>query len=234
MPSGSYPAPGWDRPCGGGWNRWSRRTSACARTAGGPRASAGRRVSGLPSSRVGAAHASRAVARKRATLRRSSESRRVNPCRDPSPARCPQSGRSRTGKPGPASPWLPRSVCLRPSLLLGLSGRPRISSQGLQHPLFLDALQAPLQKINLQGLLADLALQLRNPPFGPALLAVPRKHVAWPLANLTPPAVQHVGVHLQRPRHLAQGNPLLQPLDCRQLELLGEHPSRQPHDSILL
>ena len=33
-----------------------------------------------------------------------------------------------------------------------------------------------------------------NAPFGPSLLAVPRKHVAWPLPNLTPAAVQHVGV----------------------------------------
>jgi hypothetical protein len=47
---------------------------------------------------------------------------------------------------------------LRPSLFFGPFGRPLISSQRLQHPLFLDALQAPLQKINLQGLLADLAL----------------------------------------------------------------------------
>jgi predicted dehydrogenase len=53
-------------------------------------------------------------------------------------------------------------VRFRPSLLLGPSGRPRISSQGLQHPLFLDALHEPLQRINLQSLLADLALHLRN------------------------------------------------------------------------
>jgi hypothetical protein len=32
---------------------------------------------------------------------------------------------------------------------------------------------------------------------------VTRKHVAWPLPNLTTPAVQDVGIHLQRPRHLA-------------------------------
>ena len=60
------------------------------------------------------------------------------------------------------------------------------------------------QKINLQDLLADLALQFRNARLGPALLAVPRKYVACPLANLTPPA---------------QRNPLLQPLDRGQLEL---------------
>src|SRR5450432_1920854 len=113
-------------------------------------------------------------------------------------------------------------------------GRRRISSQRLQHPLFLDALQAPLQKIDFQGLLADLAFEFRYAPFGPALASVTRKHVAWTLPDLTPPAVQHVRVHFQRPRHLADGTPSLQPLHRSQLELLGEHPSRQPHDSILL
>jgi hypothetical protein len=39
---------------------------------------------------------------------------------------------------------------------------------------------------------------------------------------------------LQSPSHLAQRYPLLQPLDRCQLELLGVHPSRQSHDSILL
>ena len=47
-----------------------------------------------------------------------------------------------------------------------------------------------------QGLLTDLALQLRDPAFRPALLSVARKHIARPLAELTPPAVQHVGVYL--------------------------------------
>ena len=67
------------------------------------------------------------------------------------------------------------------------SGRPRISSQCLQHPLFLDALQAPLQKIDLQRLLADLPLQLRDPAFRPALLSVARKRIARPLRG-TPAA----------------------------------------------
>src|SRR6202035_256245 len=108
----------------------------------------------------------------------------------------------------------------RLSFLLGPSGRPRTSSQCLQHPLLLDALQAPLQKIDLQRLLADLALQVSDPAFGPALLPVTRKRIAWPLADLTPPAVQNVWVHFQSPSHLAQRYPLLQPLDRRQLELL--------------
>src|SRR6266581_9154422 len=78
----------------------------------------------------------------------------------------------------------PSSVPGRLSFLLGPSGRPRTSSQCLQPPLLLDALQAPLQKIDLQRLLADLALQLGDPAFGPALLAIARKDVARALAEL--------------------------------------------------
>jgi hypothetical protein len=109
-----------------------------------------------------------------------------------------------------------------------------LCSQCLQHPLFLDALQAPLQKIDFQGLLADLALQLSDAAFGPSLLAVAREGVAWPGPELPPPAVQDIGVDLQRPCRLSYGNPLFQPPHRGQLELLGEHPSRQSHDSILL
>jgi len=90
------------------------------------------------------------------------------------------------------------------------------------------------QKIDLQGLLTDLAFELGDPPLSPALLAVARKYVARPLPNLTPPAVQDIGIHFQRPRHLAYRTPAFQPLHRSQLELLREHPSRQPHDSILL
>src|SRR5271168_3350597 len=105
-----------------------------------------------------------------ATPPKSSESHRVNPCPDPDPARRRRNDRNRTGKPGPASPCVRRSVYLRPSFLLGPFGRRRISSQRLQHPLFLDALQAPLQKIDFQGLLTDLAFELGDTPVGPALL----------------------------------------------------------------
>jgi hypothetical protein len=35
----------------------------------------------------------------------------------------------------------------------------------MQHPLFLDALQATLQKIDLKGLLPNLPFQFRNPAF---------------------------------------------------------------------
>lgn len=56
------------------------------------------------------------------------------------------------------------------------------------HPLFLDALPAPLQEIDLQRLLTDLAFQLGDPSVGPTLLSLPRKYVARPRPNLTPPA----------------------------------------------
>jgi hypothetical protein len=58
-----------------------------------------------------------------------------------------------------------------------------------------DALQAALQKIDLQRLLTDLAFQLGDPDIRPTLLPVTRKRVAWPLPELTPPPVQHVRVH---------------------------------------
>jgi hypothetical protein len=81
---------------------------------------------------------------------------------------------------------------------------------------------------------ADLAFEVADAPVCPALLSVARKRVARPLPTLTPPAVQDVGIHLQRPRHLANRTPAFQPPHGSQLELLREHPSRQPHDSILL
>src|SRR5260221_4616592 len=165
---------------------------------------------------------------------RSAGWRPADPYADPALVRrCRRSGRSRTGKPGPAPPCAQSSVPGRPSLLLRPSGRPRISSQSLQHPLLLDALQAPFQKIDLQGLLADLALQLSDAAFRPALRSVARKRVAWPTPELPPPAVQHVGIDLQRPRRFADGSPLLQPPHRGQLELFGEQPAWQPHDSIL-
>jgi hypothetical protein len=73
----------------------------------------------------------------------------------------------------------------------------RISSQRLQHPLLLDALQAPLQKIDLPGRLADLALQPGDAAFRPAPGSVARKRVAWPAPELPSPAVQDVGIDLR-------------------------------------
>src|ERR1700683_149293 len=84
-------------------------------------------------------------------------------------------------------------------------------------------------KIEFQRLPADFAFQLGDPPFGPTLLPVAWKHVAGPFAKLTPPAVHHVRVHFHRSCYLADRNSLFQPPHRGQLELLGEHPSRQPH-----
>src|SRR5919198_3469831 len=138
--------------------------------------------------------------------------RRASPCRDPAaPRRLLHSGRSWRGSRRPAPSSAQSSVPDWPSLLLRLSGRPRTSSQCLQHPLLLDALQAPLQKIDLQRLLTNLALQLRDPAFRPALLSVAREHIARTLTEFPPPAVQNVRVYLQRPRRFANGYPLFQP-----------------------
>src|ERR1700674_1020642 len=135
--------------------------------------------------------------------------RRAGPCRDPaSHRRLRHSGKSWRGSRRPALPSAPSSVPGRLSFLLGPSGRPRTSSQCLQHPLLLDALQAPLQKIDFQRLLADFALQLGDAAFRPALLAVAWKDIAWSLTELPPPAVQLIGVHLQRSRSLPYGYPL--------------------------
>jgi hypothetical protein len=51
---------------------------------------------------------------------------------------------------------------------------------------------------------------------------VARKYLAWPLSDLTPPTVQHVRVHFQRPCHLAHRTAPFQPLHRSQLELLLE------------
>src|ERR1035441_7060487 len=102
----------------------------------------------------------------------------------------------------------------------------RRSRQYLQHPLFLDALQAPLQKIDLQSLLTDLPFQLGNPALAPARLPVAGKRIAGPLPKLTPPTVQYIGVDFQRPRRLGQRYPCFQPPYRGQLELLGELPAR--------
>jgi hypothetical protein len=43
--------------------------------------------------------------------------------------------------------------------------------------------------------LPDLTLQLGDPSFGPALLPIARKHIAWRLPELAPPAAQHTRVY---------------------------------------
>jgi hypothetical protein len=113
------------------------------------------------------------------------------------------------------------------------SGRPRIPSQRLQHPLFLDALQAPFQKIDLQRLLADLPFQIRYPTFRPPRLSIAGKCVTGSLAELPAPAVQHIRVHFQPTCYLRDRYPLFQPPDGGQFKLLRELPAYCTHDSIL-
>jgi hypothetical protein len=69
-------------------------------------------------------------------------------------------------------------------------------SVNLQLPLLFDALQAPLQKTNLQRLLTDLALQLGHAVFFPAPLARARKRIPRPIPELASPAMQDIGVDL--------------------------------------
>src|SRR5580692_10971509 len=160
--------------------------------------------------------------------------RRAIPCPCPSPLQASlRSGRSRTGSPGPTPPSARSSVSRRRSFLHRLARRPRTSSRCLQHPLFFDALQAPLQKIDLHGLPTDLPFQLRHFAFRPAALALARKGIARRLPELTPPTLQHVRVDLQPPCRLGQRYPCFQPPNGGQLELPGELPACQSHDSIL-
>jgi hypothetical protein len=100
----------------------------------------------------------------------------------------------------------PSSLWLRP-FAFPSAGRQRLSSYGLQLPLLLDALQAALQKINLQGLLANLTLQLRYTAFLPPLLAHTRKGIAWTATKFAPPAVQHVGIDFKGPRYFGDRAP---------------------------
>src|SRR5439155_27342228 len=115
---------------------------------------------------------------------------RAAACLDPPLAFVPdRSDRSWVGSPGPAPACVASSVRCPCSFLPGPCGRRRISIRYLQHPLFFDALQAPLQKIDLQRLLTDLALQFCNASFRLAPLPVSVKGVARSLTNLPPPAI---------------------------------------------
>jgi len=71
------------------------------------------------------------------------------------------------------------------------AGQPLMSNYipVLQHPLFFDALQASLQKIDLQSLSADLPLQFRDATFRPAAPPLAREGIPRALAHLTPPAL---------------------------------------------
>jgi len=63
---------------------------------------------------------------------------------------------------------------------LGSVGRQRSSSGRLQFPLLVDALQAPFRKTDLQRLLADLTLQLRDPALLPARFPGPGNALPGP------------------------------------------------------
>jgi hypothetical protein len=80
-----------------------------------------------------------------------------------------------------------RDAFLYPALDV-LPGRP--SMQCLHHPLLFDSLQAPLQKIDFQRLLADLALQLSDFRFIPPPLPLAGKGVAGTFSEFLPPTVQ--------------------------------------------
>ena len=64
------------------------------------------------------------------------------------------------------------------ALFSHLLQRSRLSRPGLQHPLFFGALPAPFQKIDLHGLLTNLAFHLRHSAFIPSPLAGTRKSIA--------------------------------------------------------
>src|SRR5215471_5715746 len=108
------------------------------------------------------------------------------------------------------SPGLPSRVrtSARPSSRFlsrwcaGCAGRSRLSSQSLQNPLFFDSLQAALQKIDLQRLLADLPFELGNLGFIPAAFAESRKRVIRSLSELLPPTMEQVRIDFKCPRYL--------------------------------
>jgi hypothetical protein len=78
----------------------------------------------------------------------------------------------------------------------------------LQLPLFLDMLQAPLQKIDLQRLATDLTFQLGDPALLLPPLAIACECLGTVIAQLAPPAVQDIRVHLAGSRHF--GDPAAQ------------------------
>jgi hypothetical protein len=94
----------------------------------------------------------------------------------------------------------------------------------LQRPLFLDGLQAPFQEIDLHRLLAHLPLQFGDLAFAPAPLPLARKGIARTLPELTPPAMQYVGVDLQAARYFRDRNPRFQPPYGGQLKLASKRP----------
>jgi len=115
----------------------------------------------------------------------------------------------------------------------GCAGKSRLSSQRLQHPLFLDSLQAPLQKIDFHSLLPDFALQLCHFGLIPAPLSHTGKRVAGAMAKFLPPPMQQIRVDFKGAGHLGGRRPHLQLPNRSQLHFFRELPSRQSHESIL-
>jgi len=92
-------------------------------------------------------------------------------------------------------------------------------------------LPASPQKIDLQRLLADLALQLRNTLLLGPLQTQTGKGFLPVLPNFFAPAVQQIRIDLASPRHPRDGRAQIQPPKGGFLELLGEFPSRQTQES---
>jgi hypothetical protein len=113
-----------------------------------------------------------------------------------------------------------------PDVLLDVSSIVRLSSQRL---IFFDASRAPRQKLDLQGLVADLPLGLLRIIPGPFSEAW--KGVAWPPTELAPPAVQNGGIHFKGPCDFDNRRARFQSLDHCQFRFAREDSSRQSHDT---
>src|SRR5262249_17471735 len=94
-------------------------------------------------------------------------------------------------------------------------------------------LQAPPQKIDLQGLAADFALQFGDPRLLLSPLAVASKCLESVIAQFASPAVQNIGVHFAGSRHFGDSRTQFQASDRSFLKLFRKLPSRQSHDSNL-
>src|ERR1051326_1750948 len=86
-------------------------------------------------------------------------------------------------------------------------------------------LQGSLYKIDLHGLLPDLALQLGHPALLRAFLPRTGEGTIAVIAQLPSPALQIAGVHFQGARHLAYTLSALDATDSRLFEFLAEFPA---------
>jgi len=78
-------------------------------------------------------------------------------------------------------------------------------------------LQAPLQKIDLQRLLTNFALQLRNVRLLPPSLALAWKRIGGAVMEFSPPTMEDIRIDFEGTRNLSRGRPLLKLLDGSQL-----------------